>query len=58
MEWNITEISMREEYFSERITTDSIKETNIGPGLSEFMLVVVVGYEGVEARSPLAFDNG
>lgn len=46
------------EYFSGRITTDSIKETNIGQGLSEFTLVELVGYEGVEARSPLALDNG
>lgn len=32
--------------------------TVIGQGLPEFTLVELVGYEGVEARSPLALDNG
>jgi len=44
--------------FGGRIKANSIKETNIGQELPELTPVEIVGYEVVEAGSPLALDNG
>ncbi len=37
---------------------DIYNTVELGQELAEFTLVELVGYEGVEARSPLALDNG